>query len=887
MKKLLALVLALVMTMSLVTISNAAFKDADKISNKEAVDVMAAVGVLAGYDNGEFGATDTLTRAQACKIIAYLDLGKDVAEALPAVQVFSDLSANNWAAKYVAYCADAGYVSGVGDNKFAPDEKVTGYQFGKMLLCVLGYDQKVEEMTGSSWEIKVAKLMESNSLTKGTTKLGSAALTREEAAQYALNALKATCVEYDDKGTTIVGNGITITTGAKKAKAVTVTGETSANDYARKAGAASIGTQQLVEKLYSKTALTLYKDNTATNGQAGYTWKVSKNGVESSAASFVATETVIGSSYDNTAVYAASGKSLTRKNSTNAKYIAELNDDFNDADQDGTGYEVYVNGAKVTNTSVTSGEYSWDATNKVLSYGSPAVAVNGYGVLVELIDTDDDLSKAEKVYFTTYKVATVDKAPVVKTNTVDGKDYVYLPLTGASNIGTATVTDGVKAANVKGYEGLAKDDVVTVVAKADGTYVVNKLEAVVGKVTATASNSMTINGTATKIAKAADATITSYNGAWYSTDVSFFYDAYGYVVRAEEITVKSSDYLMILASQVYNDDFASGVADSNKSKVVFDDGTTATITVAKVDSYSWAKDTLVSAPANNDVYAYTKNDDGSYNLISGTYAGTNTNNGTTAITKGVSGDAKGTDKTKYILCDKNSDGSYKTSWTAYVGYKNVPSITTATTWFSVNNSDGYADVVFVSTYANVTSSTKDVVYLLSTSYGVVYDKDGSVDYYTMDAIVDGAKGVVKSTLEPTSTNLNADSNGLSANSTNVTAKNLYKVVYTDGELNKESMTIAPVFNEIIVAETGTIGIAEAKNGVVAITDNGTATAYNYAADAVVYVINSDADEVEVLDMETYDTDATYTKITLVTEGLGVTNPTELQKNTVTAIYLQK
>ena len=82
MKKLLALVLALVMSMSLVTISNAAFKDADKISNKEAVDVMAAVGVLAGYDNGEFGATDTLTRAQACKIIAYLDLGGKTADAI-------------------------------------------------------------------------------------------------------------------------------------------------------------------------------------------------------------------------------------------------------------------------------------------------------------------------------------------------------------------------------------------------------------------------------------------------------------------------------------------------------------------------------------------------------------------------------------------------------------------------------------------------------------------------------------------------------------------------------------------------------------------------------------------------------------------------------------
>ena len=45
MKKLLALVLALVMSMSLVTISNAAFKDADKIDYKEAVDVMNAVDI--------------------------------------------------------------------------------------------------------------------------------------------------------------------------------------------------------------------------------------------------------------------------------------------------------------------------------------------------------------------------------------------------------------------------------------------------------------------------------------------------------------------------------------------------------------------------------------------------------------------------------------------------------------------------------------------------------------------------------------------------------------------------------------------------------------------------------------------------------------------------
>ena len=96
------MVLALVMSMSLVTISNAAYSDAADIDYKEAVDVMSAVGVLEGSD-GKFDPKAELTREQAAKIIAYLDLGKDVAEALPAVKVFNDVEASRWSAKFIAY----------------------------------------------------------------------------------------------------------------------------------------------------------------------------------------------------------------------------------------------------------------------------------------------------------------------------------------------------------------------------------------------------------------------------------------------------------------------------------------------------------------------------------------------------------------------------------------------------------------------------------------------------------------------------------------------------------------------------------------------------------------------------------------------------------------
>ena len=63
MKKLLALVLALVMTLSLCTISNAAYSDAADVDYNEAVDVMSAVGVFQGAD-GKFSPKAELTREQ-------------------------------------------------------------------------------------------------------------------------------------------------------------------------------------------------------------------------------------------------------------------------------------------------------------------------------------------------------------------------------------------------------------------------------------------------------------------------------------------------------------------------------------------------------------------------------------------------------------------------------------------------------------------------------------------------------------------------------------------------------------------------------------------------------------------------------------------------------
>ena len=73
MKKLLALVLALVMTLGLATVSTNAklsdFPDAKSINFDEAAAVMNAVGVFMGDQNGEFRPEAQLTRAEAATIL--------------------------------------------------------------------------------------------------------------------------------------------------------------------------------------------------------------------------------------------------------------------------------------------------------------------------------------------------------------------------------------------------------------------------------------------------------------------------------------------------------------------------------------------------------------------------------------------------------------------------------------------------------------------------------------------------------------------------------------------------------------------------------------------------------------------------------------------------
>lgn len=198
-KKALSLVLALVFVLGLCTIgAGAAFTDADQIQYKEAITVLNGLGILEGYGDGKFGPLDNLTREQAAKMIAYMMLGEANAEKLINKQVFDDVAATRWSAKYIYFCYQKGIINGYGDGNFGPADNVTGTQLAKMLLCAAGYGC-MGEYTGEGWDVNVfIDAVSEGIFEDAKTEDYSAIATREEAALYVFNTLTDVAqVKYD------------------------------------------------------------------------------------------------------------------------------------------------------------------------------------------------------------------------------------------------------------------------------------------------------------------------------------------------------------------------------------------------------------------------------------------------------------------------------------------------------------------------------------------------------------------------------------------------------------------------------------------------------------------------------------------------------------------
>lgn len=784
MKKLLALVLALVMTLSLCTITNAAdFTDKADVDYTEAVDVMKAVGVLAGYEDGSFQPDKAVTRAEAAKIIAYLDLGQKTADALVKdVTPFKDVAAGNWATGYITYCYNAGIISGMGGGTFAPDAQVTALQFAKMLLCVLGYKADAEGLNGADWALNTAKLASKNDLFKGNDAIAvTAAATRQEVAQYAFNALKAQCVQYAVGTTTVKGEGIEVTVGGSAAAPYTnatyggkISDESTANYV------------QLGEKLY--------KGDLKLNGNAG------KDNMGRPANVWTWKNIEIASAYADAADYTFV---VAKTNKTFKELITAVNDNLT-YPADEADDIVYINNG--------SGK---DIDNASSDANGPYV-----GDVVEVYLSGTTANQVAKVIVTRYSSAKVTGA--VQTKTTDGVDYVRVP--GVINSYTETKY-------VHGYADLAKNDIVYFYkAATNNNWYLAKAEKVTGTVTAfTAATTSSgakfnIGGTQYKTNENVGA-VTGLCSAFvdneatgvsitYNTEYDFYLDNNGYVVYGIATEKEKSDYVVLQSIAWVG---ASGVNNTGyaEARLVKMDGTTEVVKVASIDGYKAIKTgdalngagtikagttyTKVSAKAGNDItslpttvdvttdgtavaatkfyalgttttfasadkyvgiggvaanaaledkffFTYTLNSDGDYELttVTNDTANKQTVGSNTALTvtnkSATITDLCAVNNNTVFVVAKSTNGK---TFEVYTGKDAVPSMTAVSAAYVAK--DGIATYVYVDAFTGKTTGGDKIFFLSATPSAFNTIKDGTTTYTYNEykAVVNGEITTVK------------------------------------------------------------------------------------------------------------------------------------------------
>ena len=157
-KKVLALTLALAMILSVSAFagySKDAYKDSAAINEdcEEAVELMYALEIMKGDNNGNFNPEATITRAEVAKMIyVILNYGKDdLAVNYKGGKIFTDVNAGDWYEGYVNYLATTKLVQGRGDGTFGPNSPVTCAEAAKMLLTAIGYSSEARGYTGANW----------------------------------------------------------------------------------------------------------------------------------------------------------------------------------------------------------------------------------------------------------------------------------------------------------------------------------------------------------------------------------------------------------------------------------------------------------------------------------------------------------------------------------------------------------------------------------------------------------------------------------------------------------------------------------------------------------------------------------------------------------------
>jgi hypothetical protein len=114
-------------------------------------------GVVLGYSDTTFKPNNSVKRGEFTKFLVY---GKNLqSQATSPTNEFTDLK-HHWSNKVVNVAVKKGYINGVGNKKFAPENNITGAQVAAIIVRAKGLESKAKGIKGKNWYdgyVKVAK----------------------------------------------------------------------------------------------------------------------------------------------------------------------------------------------------------------------------------------------------------------------------------------------------------------------------------------------------------------------------------------------------------------------------------------------------------------------------------------------------------------------------------------------------------------------------------------------------------------------------------------------------------------------------------------------------------------------------------------------------------
>ena len=173
-------------------------------STDEAAQVLAALDIMVGDENGDLSLTAPVTRAEFVKMLmaaSPISVGDETY-----VSPYPDVPRTHWAAPYVEAAVSSGYVTGYLDGTFRPNATITLAEGVVMVLRLLGYSNS--DFSGSFPAGQMA-MYRTLDLDEGITLGQNDTMTRQDAMYLFYNALTASTKAGQPYLSSVLGHSLT------------------------------------------------------------------------------------------------------------------------------------------------------------------------------------------------------------------------------------------------------------------------------------------------------------------------------------------------------------------------------------------------------------------------------------------------------------------------------------------------------------------------------------------------------------------------------------------------------------------------------------------------------------------------------------------------------